>query len=132
MDKMELDTLDGPGTREHLAEIQEVYTAAFQGYSLDDHRMRTLRQAESPAFTAITARDNGRLVGFAYGLALRGAGWWQGLEPPPERGFIDETGDRTFAVIDLAVLSSHRGHGLGRRLLNELRADYLAVHLSGE
>lgn len=34
-----------------------------------------------------------------------------------------ETGTRTFAVIDLAVLPAHRGHGLARRLLDALLRD---------
>jgi GNAT superfamily N-acetyltransferase len=120
MGRVELDTLDGPATRAQLEEIQQVYAAAFPDYDLGDHQQRTLRQAESPGFTTVTARVRGELAGFANGLPLRSPAWWDGLEPPPDAGFTTETGTRTFAVIDLAVLPSQRGQGLGRRLMDEL------------
>jgi ribosomal protein S18 acetylase RimI-like enzyme len=56
-----------------------------------------------------------------YGLPLVANSWWDELEPPPaESSFTDENGRRTFVVIDLAVLPSHRRQGLGRRLVDEL------------
>jgi ribosomal protein S18 acetylase RimI-like enzyme len=123
MGEIELRHLDGAGTLGRFAAIQQVYAVAFPASDLDDHRWRTTRQAGRPGFEAVLAQDDGVLAGFAYGLPLdERTGWWDGLRPPPEQGFTTETGRRTFAVIDLAVLPSHRGRGLGRRLLDDLLA----------
>ncbi|WP_170180566.1 GNAT family N-acetyltransferase [Actinomadura pelletieri] len=79
------------------------------------------RQLASPGFEAVTARSEGALTGFVYGLPLpTRTAWWKGVNPAPGAGFTDETGRRTFAVIDLAVRAVHRGRGVGRRLLDEL------------
>jgi ribosomal protein S18 acetylase RimI-like enzyme len=122
MTKPMLAHLDGPATSERFSEIQSVYAAAFPASSLDDHLLRTSRQMASPGFeTVIAQADDGRIVGFVYGLPLAANGdWWNGLAPDPGQGFTTETGARTFAVIDLAVLPGHRGKGLGRQLMDEL------------
>jgi len=121
MTDVELTHLDGVKTLEILDEIQTVYHAAFPDYDLGDHRWRTTRQAQSPGFRTIIARREEMLVGFVYGLPLSvGTGWWNGLEPKMPAGFVEENGSRTLAVIDLAVLPSERGKGLGRRLMSEL------------
>jgi ribosomal protein S18 acetylase RimI-like enzyme len=114
--------LDGHATLERFAEIQTVYSAAFPRNSLEDHAWRTSRQAASPGFEAVIAlTEDGQIIGFAYGLPLAAdSSWWNGLTPDPGQGFTTETGARTFAVIDLAVLPVHRGRGLGRRLMDEL------------
>jgi ribosomal protein S18 acetylase RimI-like enzyme len=120
---MRLEHLDGAATLGRLEEIQSVYAAAFPGYSLADHETRTRAQASRSGFKAVTATDSGRMAGMAYGLPLaEGSSWWADLDPPRAEEFITETGRRTFAVIDLAVLPSHRGKGLGRRLMDELLA----------
>ncbi|GAA4617351.1 GNAT family N-acetyltransferase [Actinoallomurus liliacearum] len=113
--------LDGPATMNRFDEIQEVYAAAFPGYSLDDQRWRVSRQAASPGFDTVAAEASGHLIGFVYGLPLGPkTTWWDGLTPPHEAEFTAEPGTRTFAVIDLAVLPASRGQGLGRTLIDEL------------
>ena len=121
MGDVELQRIDGAGTRERLDVIQAVYAMAFPHYDLGDHKRRLLGQTASSGFEGVTAQVQGALVGFIYGLPLSlHSGWWTGLDPTRPDGFTTETGSRTFAVIDLAVLPAHRGHGLGRRLMDEL------------
>jgi ribosomal protein S18 acetylase RimI-like enzyme len=121
MDDAELIRLDGPGTLDRFEEIQQVYAEAFPSYDLDDHRWRTTRQAESPGFETVIAQVDRRIIGFVYGLPLTpNTRWWDGLTPPRDAAFTAESGTRTFAVIDLAVLPDHRGRGLARRLMQGL------------
>ncbi len=121
MTDVDVVELDGAGTLAIFDEVQTVYHQAFPEYDLDDHRRRTTRQANSPGFATATVRRLGVLLGFAYGLPLRPEStWWRGLTPPAEEGFAEESGRRTFALIDLCVVPEERGLGLGRRLVTEL------------
>ncbi|QFG22355.1 GNAT family N-acetyltransferase [Actinomadura sp. WMMB 499] len=120
---MDLAHLTGTEAQQRLGEIEPLYAEAFPESDLDDYRWRMRRQMASPGFEAVTARQAAALTGFVYGLPLpAGTTWWDGLEPAAPAGFTTETGARTFAVIDLAVRRTHRGRGLGRRLLDELLA----------
>ncbi|MUN41652.1 GNAT family N-acetyltransferase [Actinomadura litoris] len=123
MNPMDIEHLDGDATRDRFDEIQAVYAESFPRYDLGDYRTRMRRQLAAPGFEAVTARHEGALAGFVYGLPLSArTSWWEGLDPAPPAGFTQETGRRTFAVIDLAVRPAHRRRGLGRRLLEELLA----------
>jgi ribosomal protein S18 acetylase RimI-like enzyme len=117
---VELTHLDAVGTLEVLPEVQAVYRTGFPGNGLRGHRRRMRRHA-TRGLSTVTARSGGALIGFAYGVPLAvGTTWWDGLQPAPDPAFLAETGSRTFAVIDLAVVPSHRGQGVGRTLLEVL------------
>src|SRR4051794_26729743 len=119
-----LERLDGPQTLAILDEIQAVYHQAFPGYDLGDHKWRTTNQAAAPSFTTIIARADGHMVGFVYGLNLsEKTTWWNNLDPAGPDGFASENGHRTVAVIDLCVLPSQQGHGLGKQLMTEFLAN---------
>lgn len=68
-------------------------------------------------FRLAVARAKSRLVGFAYGAYLTpDTRWWEGmLEPLPEE-MTAESGDRTFALVDMGVLPGNRCRGVGKAL----------------
>jgi GNAT superfamily N-acetyltransferase len=79
---------------------------------------------KNPAFGLVTAKVNGELVGFAYGIALSGnTGWWSRMMEPLPEELTAEWNGRTFAVIDLAVRQDYRKQGIGRALLDTLLAN---------
>ncbi|MGJ5833525.1 GNAT family N-acetyltransferase [Streptomyces ossamyceticus] len=74
-----------------------------------------------PGFRLVLARDGGDVVGFTYGYRLPAdTGWWGNLlEPlPPES--TRETGERTFAVLELAVRKPWRRRGIAAGLHEQL------------
>lgn len=121
IDGLDFAHLDGAATLAIFPEIQAAYTQVFPGYDLGDHEWRTRRQAQSPGFETVTARRDGALIGFAYGLPLGpDTTWWKDLDTDHGPDFATETGSRTFALIDLGVLPPYRGQGLARRLVRDL------------
>jgi ribosomal protein S18 acetylase RimI-like enzyme len=60
-------------------------------------------------------------IGFAFGHRLvTNTKWWGGMLDPVPEGTTQETPSRTFAVIEVAVRSAHRRHGIGNALHHEL------------
>ncbi|MFG2002279.1 GNAT family N-acetyltransferase [Spirillospora sp. NPDC048911] len=123
----QLQHLSTSQAAEVFDEIVNVYVTVYAESQTEEDfanfRARGAAQFQGAGFDLVTVRVDGDLVGFAYGLTLRaGSGWWRGLEPAPEQGFTEETGVRTFALIELAVLPEHRKKGLGRLLVDELLA----------
>ena len=88
------------------------------------HHRELLRNLRSkPSFGIATAERGEQLVGFAYGYTLPSdTKWWTEFTHPIPSGLGDEQEGRTFALIDLAVRSSSRGQGFGRRLVDTLLA----------
>ncbi|AUH41470.1 GNAT family N-acetyltransferase [Streptomyces sp. CMB-StM0423] len=85
-------------------------------------------QSGRPGFRVALAVDGREeVVGFAYGFRLPpDTGWWRNLLRPPPAEFTAEDGQRTFAVIELAVRKPWRRQGVARRLHAAL-LDGLAV-----
>ncbi|MFI6451556.1 GNAT family N-acetyltransferase [Streptosporangium amethystogenes] len=72
---------------------------------------------ERRGFLLSVARLDGLLVGFAYGAFLRQGGqWWNGMRDPLPAGFTDESGSRTWQLVDLGVLPGHRKRGIAKQL----------------
>jgi GNAT superfamily N-acetyltransferase len=108
-------------------EIVSVYTTVYADSQTEEDfenfRTRGATQFRDAGFDLVTARLDGKLIGFAFGITLReGSSWWRGLTPEPEEGLTRETGARSFAVIELVVLPEHRAQSLGRQLMDELLA----------
>jgi GNAT superfamily N-acetyltransferase len=72
-------------------------------------------------FLLTTARAGDQYFGFGYGFLLPpDTRWWSGLTEPVGAEFSEETGQRTFALIDYGVLPDWRGRGIGRAIHDEL------------
>lgn len=73
-------------------------------------------------FDLIMAVDAaGDVVGQAWGWPLPAdTAWWHGLIKPPEPGFTDENGRRTFALSEIMVRQAFTGRGIAHALHDEL------------
>ncbi|WP_322778275.1 GNAT family N-acetyltransferase [Frankia sp. Cas4] len=81
------------------------------------------RRVGAPGFRAVIATVDDRPVGMTFGHPLAAeTGWWEGLVERAPDEVTAEDGHRSFAVIELAVLASHRRRGLGRALHDGLLA----------
>ena len=120
-----IEALDGPGAAEAEDAIMEVYAEAFAeppyNKTAADVATTTRRfrsQARKATFRAALARtESGEPVGIAYGYPLGPAtGWWGRLVTPVSEELSQESGRRTFGLIELAVRAPWRRHGVARRL----------------
>ncbi|MER7820731.1 GNAT family N-acetyltransferase [Streptomyces sp. NPDC096153] len=68
-------------------------------------------------FRLVIARAAPEVVGFTYGYQLPATtGWWGNLLEPMPEDFTAETGDRTFAVIEMVVRRPWRRRGVAAGL----------------
>ncbi|MGH3615167.1 MAG: GNAT family N-acetyltransferase [Pseudonocardia sp.] len=80
---------------------------------------RTMR----PGFKLVMAWHRDAPVGFTFGYVLNiDTLWWQGIQEPIDGDLTHEYPGRTFAIIELAMLRTHRQHGIGRELHAHLLA----------
>lgn len=76
-----------------------------------------------PEFRLRVARRGKEVVGFAFGFCLPpDTTWWAGSFTELSADFTQETGRRTFAVIELAVRKPWRRQGIATRLHAALTA----------
>jgi GNAT superfamily N-acetyltransferase len=108
---------------EDAGELEAIYAAAFRSPSeAAAWRADTLpRHAAREGFRLVGARDADRLVGFAYGYTGEPGQWWTDqiaarVSPAVKAEWVGGH----FEFVELAVLPSHGGRGLGAALHDEL------------
>jgi GNAT superfamily N-acetyltransferase len=103
---------------EFIHEIDEPF------WSVERYSHRLERHAAMSEFSAVVAYTNGEPVGFAYGITLPATTrWWATIQPPlTDSAFTREDGHRTFALFEVIVAPQHQGHGVGRRIHDDLLA----------
>lgn len=111
----------------------EVYAEApyFEGEAeVADFARSWPSRIGAPGFRLVIAEADGQPVGFSFGHELTEATrWWSGAVEPLEVDTTEWRG-RTFAVIELAVLTGHRRQGLGGRLHEALLEDVHAERVT--
>lgn len=117
---------DLPGIRKALLDVYaEVYAADLHDpfNSIERFDERLTGHARSDDWECVLAYAAREPIGYAYGSALpAGTLRWtrQSNKLPAE--FTHETGHRSVSLRELMLLRSWRGHGLGRRIHDELLA----------
>lgn len=120
---------DGADIDEILPEMTNLYREVYAEppynsgplFDIDAFQTRTRRQATRAGFTLITARDDDTsMIGFAFGVPFAAHQWWSGEATPPPAEILAAP---KFAVIELVVRQSRRGHGIGHNLMTTLLAD---------
>ncbi len=112
MADLTLNHLDGAEASNVFEQVFRIYALVYADplYSQTDADRaefvtRAARHFKQPGFDLTCAWMGDQMIGFAYGFAIQpGSGWWDGIEPSQTEAFLRETGGRTFAVIELAVV----------------------------
>ena len=115
-----------------LPDVMRVYRRAF----LDVHepfpaRAEIERTAHArshlqrPGLRGVAALEGDRLVGIGYGQPGSAGQWWHDVvvtAVSADRGSTEAEDwlGSCFEVVELHVLPSHQGHGIGRRVLQQL------------
>jgi ribosomal protein S18 acetylase RimI-like enzyme len=118
-----------PLTEATRAEIVDVYRAAFTAPPYDEDESAVARfldeqlpaHAEREGFRCVVAREDGRIVGFAYGYTGRRGQWW--TDYVAGRVTPDLAGrwlDGHFEFVELAVDPAYQHRGIGGALHDEL------------
>ncbi|WP_406292242.1 GNAT family N-acetyltransferase [Embleya sp. NBC_00896] len=121
---MSIEVHRGPAAAAFEDETSALYGAVFGQPPYDKtpaevaaNAARFRAQTKKATFRLALARDAGTAVGIAYGYNLSpNTGWWDTLVEAVPEEVRRETGERTFGLIELAVLASYRRAGVGRDL----------------
>ncbi|MEU1601828.1 GNAT family N-acetyltransferase [Micromonospora matsumotoense] len=113
---------ESEGIIEQLVDLYlEVHAGDGGFYSADRYRRQLSAHRQRAGWVLITATLGEELIGYVYGFPLApDTRWWDGIEEPVPAGFIDEDGQRTFAICELLVLAAWRRQGVARALHDDL------------
>jgi ribosomal protein S18 acetylase RimI-like enzyme len=126
-----IDVLDGNSALAIGYELGGVFAAAFGAPGYDEERADGERfateqlptHAARDGFKLVTARSDGKLVGFAYGYTGQRGQWWSdriaGAVTPE---LAAEWIGGHFEVVELAVLPEAQRQGVGTALMEALMA----------
>jgi GNAT superfamily N-acetyltransferase len=118
------ERLDGDQAAAILDELTELYREVYAEppYEWGDEHAALFRerfegQRQAPGFALVTARMNGELIGFTFGVTLRpSTPWWQKLVEPLPDDVTQEWEGRTFALVELLVRAPWRRQHIGQNL----------------
>lgn len=122
------------GGPEHITKYAEQIISVYVKDSAESSQRDTLLYSEqwfhkqlldeyfkSPNFKIITLWDSDLIIGFSCGCSLpKDTVWWADVKEPLPEGFAKETGQRTFALLELVLDRAWRGKKLGSKLHVEL------------
>ncbi len=121
MDDVEVGPLD------LAARVDEALAVQALAFGLTDEeiavrRQIVLRHLNQPGVACLGATNqDGRLVGFVYGMPNDRAHWWSTIvQPYLQRAGHDDWLDTSFVIVELHVLPAYQRHGIGRRLITGL------------
>jgi GNAT superfamily N-acetyltransferase len=118
-----------------LPDVMRVYRRAF----LDVHEAFPARaeiertaharsHLQRPGLRGVAALEGERLVGIGYGQPGSSGQWWHdvvvtAVSADRGRAEAEDWLGSCFEVVELHVLPTHQGHGIGRRVLQQLLAE---------
>ncbi|GLF99126.1 GNAT family N-acetyltransferase [Streptomyces yaizuensis] len=116
-------TPDGlPDVRAAILEIHaEVRHRDFgmtrEFHSVERFDERLSAYASRPGWAAVLGYEEGRPVGFCFGMTLAAdTRWWSSMIPPVADDLVREDGRRTAALNEIVVRRPWRGRGVARRI----------------
>lgn len=130
MKRTEYSSGNANAAAERLHEMSVLYENDFvepplkglDFYSAARFRDRFSEQyAGAPNFRVVLADGTDGLTGYGFGCSLpEGSPWWSGMDEPLPEEFTRETGNRTFALLELLVARDSRTHGIAGELHRRL------------
>ncbi|MEV0291381.1 MULTISPECIES: GNAT family N-acetyltransferase [unclassified Kribbella] len=127
-----MEVLDAEQSLQAAPELAAVYLSAFgaPGYDEEPARAEQFASEQLPThaardgFKLVTAKADGRIVGFAYGYTGQRGQWWSDrlVETAPTE-IVDEWVGGHFEFVELAVAVEAQGQGVGSALHDVLMAD---------
>jgi hypothetical protein len=119
---VQIDLIDGDRARRLANELGELYAEVYAEPPYDEGPQHTARfvdqfhqHVQQDGFSFASAVEDGHLVGAAYGYTMANGAWvGSATSEPPDH---IRTGPK-FVIKEWIVRRSHRGEGLGIRLLD--------------